>query len=284
MIKAYQIRTEYSDSAYTFDVLNPGDSGLIIKSVTGITPVKASINLSTSASRNGSTYNSTTKNARNIVFTIGIQDGIRTVEENRHLLYNLFAIGSKLTLRIISDSRTGEIKGYVESNEIDVYVDDENAVISIICPTPDIFDVKTKQELFEPLDESDLYYNCDIQYKGDVITGCDIIINVLEDSVNGTFSLYHMLGEYDGRITIDASKIKIGSDTGFKKYDQISISSYKGAKYIMLYRSSSINILKYVERNPCWIYLLRGDNTIQMLAKDVKLKASVKYTEVYEGV
>lgn len=139
----------------------PEKSGLWVKSIKGIGPGKANINVTDLATSDGGIYNSSRSEVRNITMTIGFvewYDGIgknritHTVQEVRRDLYKWFAKKRFIDFIInleqivkISDTEyyTKRINlgssGYVESNEPDIFNKQETAAISIICPDPNMY-------------------------------------------------------------------------------------------------------------------------------------------------
>ena len=143
------------------DLGAPETSGLWIKSIKGIGPGKATINVTDLATSDGGIYNSSRSETRNITMTIGFVEwytGLgttritHTVEEVRRDLYKWFAKKRPIDFIInleqlvkISDTEyyTKRINlgasGYVESNEPDIFNKQETAAISIICPDPNMY-------------------------------------------------------------------------------------------------------------------------------------------------
>ena len=135
----------------------PETSGLWVKSIKGIGPGKANINVTELATSDGGIYNSARADTRNITMTIGfipyyVGEGSTrlsySVEDVRRDLYKWFAKKRWITFIINLEQRvdTYTIRrinlgstGYIESNEPDIFNKQETAAISIICPDPNMY-------------------------------------------------------------------------------------------------------------------------------------------------
>lgn len=138
MIKKVII-TNYLGESIELELGAPEKAGLFVRSIEGLGPGKASINTTDIASDDGSIYNSARSEERNIVITLGFMQvsGItETIEDARHLTYKYFPKKKPLVFRIITDKRDLQAFGYVESNDPDIFSNDETTQISIICPDP----------------------------------------------------------------------------------------------------------------------------------------------------
>ena len=133
------IVTNYLGESIEFELRAPEKTGLFIRSIEGLGPGKASINTTDIASDDGSIFNSARSEQRNIVLTLGclIADGVtNSIETARQLTYKYFPKKKPLKFYILTDNRELEITGYTESNEPDIFTQDETTQISIICPDP----------------------------------------------------------------------------------------------------------------------------------------------------
>lgn len=133
------IVTNYLGESIEFELRAPEKTGLFIRSIDGLGPGKASINTTDIASDDGSIFNSARSEQRNIVLTLGclIADGVtNSIETARQLTYKYFPKKKPLKFYILTDNRELEILGYTESNEPEIFTDDETTQISIICPDP----------------------------------------------------------------------------------------------------------------------------------------------------
>ena len=137
MIKSVTI-TNYLGDEITMNLREPNETGFLIKSIDGLGPCKANVNTTDIATRDGSLYNSSRVEQRNIVMTIVFVDSVQqeTIEGLRHKTYKYFPLKKNLTMAIETDTRTLETVGYVESNEPEIFSSQQGTQISIICPDP----------------------------------------------------------------------------------------------------------------------------------------------------
>ena len=110
-----------------------------IRNIEGLDPVKASVNTSPYGSVDGESYVGSSVLSRNIVLTIGMNPdwGDWTYESLRRLLYSYFMPKRPVQLVFYSDDMDPvEIRGIVESAEINTFSKDPEFVVSVICPDP----------------------------------------------------------------------------------------------------------------------------------------------------
>ena len=306
MLKTITVVNHRGESI-VLDLKNPYDTGLIIKSITGIGPVKANINTTELAISDGSIYNSSRANSRNIVFTFQLIEDPETnlVETTRLRTYKFFPLKKPLTLKFETDNRDAEIVGYVESNEPDIFQKDETVQISIVCPspwfyTPDqtlILNGVSSEFVFpfsnESLDEDLIVMGEMISavgteyfYDGDVDAG--VVIKIKCNGNVSNITLYNMgTNEY---MTINTSVIRSitgGSFDDLVSGDEITLSTVSGDRYIYLLRNGTeYNILPTLPKITDWITLQSGSNIFGYLAE-----TGTSYVEIevltnilYEGV
>ena len=141
MIYGFTVENHLGESLkFTLSDANP-DHGLIVKEITGLGPVKAAINISDYATYDGGQFNSARAEKRNITITFKIrgnyEEHIGAVEYSRQLTYKYFPLKKRVHLIFDQfDHRCVDTYGYVESNEPNIFSDDEETTISILCDDP----------------------------------------------------------------------------------------------------------------------------------------------------
>jgi len=155
MIKSFTVTNFRGEELY-LDLNNPLETGLIVKSVDGLGPPKANINMTENVTTDGSRFNSARLIQRNIVFYFVFTEVVKslsgwvsdsgdafvtdseieTIEDIRLKTYKYFPLKRPLTIKVKTDKRTLQISGYVESNEPSIFSSQEGCQISIICPDP----------------------------------------------------------------------------------------------------------------------------------------------------
>ena len=152
--------TNYLGESFVLRLKDPAKSGFFIRSIDGLGPAKANVNMTDIATIDGSRFNSARLQTRNIVLDIGFLP-IHPIENLRQFTYKMFPVKKNVRLVIGTDNRVLQTEGYVESNEPDIFSKDEGAQISIICPDPNLYAYYVEsrtysgiQALFEfPMDE-----------------------------------------------------------------------------------------------------------------------------------
>jgi hypothetical protein len=110
-----------------------------VREVSGLDPVKASVNVSPRGSVEGVTYIDSNIPGRNIVLTIHPNpDWLAwSFESLRRLIYQYFMPGRQVRLIFESDDLVPvEIYGIVESVEVSQFSKDPEMLVSVICPDP----------------------------------------------------------------------------------------------------------------------------------------------------
>lgn len=107
------------------------EHGLLLMSAEGLGPTKGQINTMKMSTADGSKYNSATKEERNIVLKFRFTNDVETT---RQLTYTIFPVKQEVILIFETDNNTLWTMGYVESNEPNIFSNEEGNNVSIICP------------------------------------------------------------------------------------------------------------------------------------------------------
>ena len=307
MIYSFTI-TNYLGDTIKLTLREPALSGFLIKSVTGLGPVKANINTTEVATNDGSKFNSARLTQRNIVFQMVFVDTLKgeSIEDTRQKSYKYFPTKKNVDIIIETDNRYVKTTGYVESNEPNIFSSQEGAQISIICPDPYFYtagdngDIVTEFYSIAPMFE--------FPFSNESLTDPMIVFSEIQSRAAGVITYYgdteigiviriHALGEAtniaiyntDTRevMRIDTDKIKKITGKGLVVSDDIIINTAKGNKSITLLREGvSYNILNCLGKNPDWFTLTKGDNVFAFTAETgiTNLQFRVENKIIYEGV
>lgn len=307
MIYSFTI-TNYLGDTIKLTLREPALSGFLIKSVTGLGPVKANINTTEVATNDGSKFNSARLTQRNIVFQLVFVDTLKgeSIEDIRQKSYKYFPTKKNVDIIIETDNRYVKTTGYVESNEPNIFSSQEGAQISIICPDPYFYtagdngDIVTEFYSIAPMFE--------FPFSNESLTDPMIVFSEIQSRAAGVITYYgdteigmviriHALGEAtniaiyntDTRevMRIDTDKIKKITGKGLVVSDDIIINTAKGNKSITLLREGvSYNILNCLGKNPDWFTLTKGDNVFAFTAETgiTNLQFRVENKIIYEGV
>lgn len=304
MIKTVRV-TNYLGESLILELKNPWDIGIAITKIEGLGPVKADINSTEISSGDGARFNSARISTRNIVFTFRLLEA-PTVEDSRQKTYKYFPIKTNVTLLFETDNRLCQITGYVESNKPNIFSEEEDTQVSIICPNPYFISMENggmntvvffgTEPTFEfPFSNESL--TDPLIIFGNIKLRQEEIVPYDGDSQVGFTIKMHALGEVR-QITIYNTKtresMKIDTDilneitgSGIVAGDEITISTIKGDKHITLLRDGEeINILNALGKDVDWFQLSKGDNRFAYICEygAENLEFSINYQTLYEGV
>lgn len=302
MIKTVTVINHLGESL-KLELARPEESGFVVKKIEGLGPSKADILTTEVITNDGSVFNFARSEQRDITITLDFSY-FTSIEDARHETYKYFPTRKPLDLIIETDNRRVRTKGYVESNEPDIFSKKEGCQISIICPDPNFYlDGDTEgallngvrknfefpfenNSLIEPLIEfGAIQYKKEenVYYDGDSDIGVTITIDAIGEAENIT--IYNTGTRQVMRI--DTDKIAAITGSGIISGDRITICTEKGYKSITLLRGGDeYNILNCLAKNVDWFHLTKGDNVFAFAAErgTVNIQMVITYRVIYEGV
>lgn len=300
--------TNFLGDRIRLELGKPENTGFLVKSITGLGPVKANVNTTEVATNDGSMFNSARLSQRNIVIQMVFVNSIygEDIEEIRQKSYKYFPIKKNVELVIETDNRYVRTTGYIESNEPDIFSKQEGTQISIICPDPYFYSVS------EDGDNVTDFYSIDPMFEfpfsnesltepllvfGEIQIKTEGVITYTGDSEIGVMIYIHAIGpaehiniyntETREVMTIDTVKLEKLTGRGLIAGDDIIINTLKGEKSITLVRSGvSYNILNCLDKNTDWFTLVKGDNIFAFTADSgvINLQFRIENKVIYEGV
>lgn len=285
---------------FTAKVMNSGGETLVLTgqeavyqliNIDGLNPPPAQINTTEIVGMDGAMFNSAKLNTRNIVLTVVING---EVEKNRLQLYKYFRTKDRCTFYFTNDTLDVSIDGYVDTLECNMFADKVVAQISIICLAPyfrghyeTVEDSGGIEALFtfpfaidedEPIPISNIVdvEGIVVENHGESETGCEIVINVLED-----FDAIKIVDTQTG----DAFEVDYSFATG----DTLVINTIKGQKTVYNIRGGEItNIFAYMVMGSTFFQLRPGANTFTILIDGAENPSAAKaffgYYNQYRGV
>ena len=259
--------------------------GFAIKKVEGLGPVKGNINTSDEANGNGGIYISSKKEPRNIIITLALKQFSSTTnpEKTRQSIYRTFQIGKLVTLLITTDNRTVTCVGYTESCEPDIFSDNQDVAISIICPDPVLYDT-TERSYSGSWNATNKVYDLAPFSYGDCPVGFKMAIQVTGTGL-GNFLLTETK---TGRVmSIYTGSASIGGKTGIQAGDLITIITKRGEKAITLKRGGvEYSIINLIQDGSSWFEARYGAVPFTLSTGSTSNNASVKMTwyDAFEGV
>lgn len=298
------------NEALELELALPEKSGLIVTKVEGLGPPRATINGQEIATSDGMVYSSARVGTRNVVLYLRMLDrdanskyGPLTIEESRHITYQYFPLKKEITLYIRTDARTVYCKGYVESNEPDIFSSEETAQISIICTDPYLYTEGEEKTVFsgirgifefpfennsltEPLIEFGeiwLDTRAILNYQGTVDTGILITIHAFDSAEK--IRIYNV--DTKEQMIIDTEKIKAITGESYGARDDIVISTVKGNRYCRILRNGVwTNIIGSLAKDTDWFQISPGNNGFAFGAEKGadNLSVTFSYQNAYVGI
>lgn len=292
------------------ELTNPEKSGLIVKSIEGLGPPRATINGQELATSDGMYYSSARAQTRQIIFTLAMFErtldskyGRLSIEESRHLTYQYFPLKKEITIHVQTDARVLYCKGYVESNEPTIFSKEETAVISVLCLDPWMYTEGEDKTVFSGIRSAfkfpfsnnsvttplikfgDIWLDTRaiLNYKGTVDTGILITIHAFDEAEN--IRIYNV--DTREQMLIDTSKIREITGTSFMSKDDIVISTVKGNRYCRLLRAGAYtNIIGALSKDSDWFQISSGNNGFAFAASngEENLSVTFSYQNAYVGI
>lgn len=301
MIKSFTVTNPKGESL-KLELTRPELSGLIVQSIEGLGPTKATINTGETATMDGSLFNSARASNRNIVITLALMFA-PTVEDSRQKIYKYFPVKKRIRLDFETDRRSVYTYGYVESNEPAIFSSQETVQISVICPDPFFYDINPTMVGFysiEPLFEFPfsneslrdsmlelsrlrLDSRINLSYSGDSDTGLKIVIH-FSGSVKNV-RLYNLTSGHS--ISINTDKVSDISGEALKNGDEIHISTISGDLYAKLLRDGQFsNIIGSLKKNSDFFKVSNGDNILAFTVDEGENNLTINfiYRNAYGGV
>lgn len=305
MLRSMTVINHLGDSL-TVELENPKSSGFQVAGIDGLGPPKADLFMSNLAASDGSVFNSARVENRNIVIRLVYFDA--DIEACRHKSYQYFPLKKNITLRFVNDSRTVQINGFVESNEVAIFSKMEGSVISVVCPDPWFVDgevsnntqsFSTVESLFEfqyvepdvVVEDQQRFGDWEIRPSdGEPVDDRYIEFSAQEDINSGVIRYF---GDVDVGVTVrirlfgNPGNLKItNKNTGdvmnisaaiinrivgsnMKNGDELIITTSTGNKTARLLRAGTYrNIIAAVNKTSDWFKLARGTNTFVLEASN----------------
>lgn len=255
--------------------------------VTGLTPPDATINTSIIATKDGSTFNSSRLNTRNIVLQIIPNCDI---EHKRINLYKYIKSKQYIKLYLRNSSRDVWIEGYVEKVEGDLYTQKQIIQVSIICPDPYFKSIETKEYKFStvepifsfpfatdevaPVSSVSTFTEKNIENVSDEETG--IVIELYANGLSLEPTIYNMTTNESFTIQHE-----------FEPGDIVRINTRRGKKSLILIRDGvEMNIINKIVRGSKWFNLIVGDNIFSYTCTfgTENLQVKIELQPIYGGI
>lgn len=262
----------YVDLNYGID---PLEGGYDLIKASGLEPPPSDVNYSRFALVPGGSYQSSSTDARNLVFTVGIKPppgSGKTVLDMRRDLYHAIPAGQNLLIQFWNDGVYElRIWGYLERIESDYFTKESEFKISIICPNPYFRSTSTiSHEGQRPRDIR-------MVNGGDIPSGLDVTFVVTSPFGNSMTLTNETTGD----------SISVNRD-GWTAGMRVRINTGEGSREVTR-RNASGTIQEHLLGNTTitggWPMLVRGENIIRASSANTEHNWywDVSYLQYYGG-
>jgi hypothetical protein len=277
------VKSQVGGSTLTLPVadlagLQPMD-GILLVDVKGLGPPSAVIHTEGGPNTYGESVSYTKVEKRNIVITAVILETMESGDTDfgRTTLYNHFPVSKPITLAVKKSSRVGEliIDGIVESCEVNMFSQNENMDISIVCPFP-YFRGSGGSVNIPP------GHPTMIAYEGDADTG--LTISITFSGVTGDIEILKQGGLYTMGIDMSIVADIVGGPSA--NGHTLTIDTRVGSKSIR-YNTGGVvyNVMGALVPGSSWLTLYKGFNQFNYtLSSGSPIDMFVSYPELVAGV
>lgn len=254
--------------------LEYSNNGYLIQDIEGLDPVKAVVVSSNFAGQDGEQYQTSRREARNIVFKLELKRGAaESVRDLRTRLYSIFSPKSTIRLRF-HDDEDGmvDISGVVESCFAPLFVQEPVATISVLCHKPDFYVPTPKFVAGSTVSDSTEIM---INYTGSIETGIKFLLDITQDM--SEFTIYHRLPDNSLRSLEFNEPLLAG--------DKLEINTNAGEKSAVLIRAGSHSSVLYgIAPVSHFITLFPGTNYIRVYSEAIPSPFVIEYTDKVGGL
>lgn len=234
----------------------------------GLNPPPAAIFTAELATKDGSIYNGSKVQNRNIILTI--YPAGPDVAAARLELYRLFKVSKYIRLQIETGARTCTAVGYVEDMPSEYDTTAQNFPVSIICPDPFLVAIAETTAAVPTAGTAETVNN-----GGDFATGAEFTITATGACSGLTFTNATTGQTFGVNVTLAAG-------------DKLALTTTQGAKSLILTRSGQQpqNALNLMTAGSVWPILRPGANSIAFNAASGGANAgmTVKFSALYGGI
>lgn len=259
----------------------PNDDPVQIRSIDGLGPVTAELASTAFASGRGEIFQGSSIGKRNIVLNLGLNPNWvdQTMAILRQRLYRYLLPEAWTKLRFFSDHLpTVDIEGRVESFEPNMFSQDPEIQVSILCHRPDF--IEADATIYSgTVDDGSTELEFD--YIGTVDTGFELRIDrtVANPSYSGDFTIVNKAPtdpqsfEVEG-VTVDTVKyLKLSTVQGAKRIQSIAIAD-----------GATTNHLSKVTDASVWPVIKPGVNALSVAATENGQAWTLAYFNRFGGL
>ncbi len=257
--------------------LNDDITGVLVESIEGLDPVKATLVSSSFSTLDGATFQSSRREPRNIKFRLGLEPDYTTdsVQSLRKQIYDFFMPKAKITMQFYDSAgglNSNDISGVVESTETALFTSEPAVDISVMCFDPDF--VSNDSTVVASGTVADASY-LTVNYPGTTESGFKFALAL--NRALSAFTIKHVAP--DGTIrTMDFSYALLSGDV-------LTVNTIPGQKAVTLLRAGvTTSVLYSMARLSKWIDLQPGANYFNVYAVGATIPFTITYYNRYGGL
>lgn len=259
-------------------------TGVYLRGIEGLDPVKANLVSSNFANMDGAQYNSSRREARNVKIMLGLDPNwsTETVRTLRNDIYRFcmpktevllrFHIFDEFDTNIISQNNLVEIMARVETCDTPLFVKEPAVDISTMCFDPDFKDpAPVVVSGMSTADSTEF----EIDYPGTVETG--LTLTIRPDRALDSFTVYHR--------PPDGTLRQLDFTTPLLAGDVLEINTNIGSKGVVLTRAGVTSSVLYgMTPQSNWLELFPGVNNFRVYATGAAIPFDIEYDLKYGGL
>ena len=252
--------------------------------IDGLSPPDATINTTKTVATDGSLFNSSYLNNRQIIITMTIES---PTEDGRTKLYDFFQSKAPVTLFFENEIYDVKIDGFVQNIAIGFFQKKQTAQITVVCPDPYFHDVKTEHVILKNVDDM-FEFPFDITNDGiefsEISTEAKTVINKSQVEVGAVFNFFAKQNMENPMITLQESSEFIGFSINMEMGQHISVCTIPKKKKAVLIGANGeeSNVIGSLIEGSTWLKLRPGLNTFT-LSSDA-FYVDIEFNELYQGV
>jgi hypothetical protein len=260
------------------------DVPIQIRNIDGLGPVKAEFQTAPFALARGVFFQGTSTGQRNIVLTLGLNPNFavgQSIGALRQQVYRYFMPELGVTLTFFSpdipDENAQIRSAYVESVEPNIFSQDPEMQVSIICPLPDF--VGSDEHIIGPNDAAD--YITEVNYTGSVSNGFNYLeVHSTDVNYAGSIEVTNVNGPFNQDLAVNG--IFISPDQFLRL---ITVPTRRRVQLVDeatgdLIRSAMASMYK----GSSWPVFLPGTNQLTVKADYVGPQWTLSYFNRYGGL
>ncbi len=252
-----------------------------IRNIEGLGPVKANLSSAPYSTGRGEYFQGSSTGTRNIVLTLGLNPNWvdQTVSSLRRLLYTYFMTEQWVKLRIFTDDQPPvDIEGIVESCDPNIFSQDPEMQISIICHYPDFVEpdvVNLTGSVPSSLANGMPIENV-LNYIGSVPSGFELrIFGTIDKPIYRDRIVVVMRNQ-----TFDINSVEIDATHYFRL---ITMKTSRLVETVNTENSERNSLLKNVVQSK-WIEFKPGENVFSIGAMESGLAWELRYSNRFGGL